>query len=109
MVNVYIVYKLIHATTNTNIVLKNCLFGAVKVTNISNLDPDKCQYSDYGICFDLTGTFRHPDCNYGKNVITFGVHMNNSRHVKQSLFCPWSWFNTKNRGHDNLCRKNVFT
>ena len=30
IVNVYIVYKLIRATTNTDIVLKNCLFGANK-------------------------------------------------------------------------------
>ena len=37
-------------------------------TNSSNPDPDKWQYSGYGICFDLIGTFTHPDANYGKNV-----------------------------------------
>ena len=43
--NVYIVYRIIHATITTDIVLKNCLLGAVKVTNASNPDPDKWQYS----------------------------------------------------------------
>ena len=32
---------------NTNFILGNCLFGAVKVTN--NADPDKYGYSSYGI------------------------------------------------------------
>ena len=39
----------------------------------------KCQ--DHGIGFDSTGNFSHPDAETGKNVITFGVDMSNSKHV----------------------------
>ena len=35
---------------NTDFTLKNCLFGAVKLTK--NADPEKYSYSEYGIGFD---------------------------------------------------------
>ena len=45
-------------------------------------------YSGYGIGFDLTGSFTHPDGGNGKNVIIFGTDLGNSRHTtnkKQSI------------------------
>ena len=39
------------------------------------------QYSGYGIGFDSTGTFTHPDGGDGKNVIIFGADLGNSRHA----------------------------
>ena len=35
---------------NTNFILKNCLFGSVKLN--TNVDPDKYKYSGYCIGFD---------------------------------------------------------
>ena len=64
------------------------MFGAVKVTNTSNPDPDKWQYTGYGICFESTGPYAHTDGNYGRNVIIFGADINNSKHAtsKTNLF-----------------------
>ena len=88
IVNIYIVYRLISATINTDTVSENSLFGAVKVINTSDPDPDKWQYSDYGICFDSTGSFTHPDGNYGKNVIIFGANLSNKNMLitKEKIF-----------------------
>ena len=41
IVNIYIVYKTPPKTINSNFVFKNCLFGAIKVTNTTNSDTDK--------------------------------------------------------------------
>ena len=49
------------------------IFGAIKIANTDNSDTDKWQYSGYGIGFDLTGSFTHPDGGNGKNVIIFGA------------------------------------
>ena len=46
-----------------------------------NVDTGKYKYQDHGIGFDSTGTFAHPDAETGKNVITFGVDMSNSKHA----------------------------
>ena len=54
VVNIYIVYKLSSYTSNTDLTLKDCLFGAVKVINS---DVDKYKYSGYRICFDSRSTF----------------------------------------------------
>ena len=80
--NIYIVYRLISRTNNSNIVLENCLFGAIKIKNITNPNPDKYEYVGYcGIGFDSKGIYIHPDGGYGKNVIIFGVDMSNSKHA----------------------------
>ena len=71
IVNIYIVYKTSPKAINSNFVFKNCFFGAIKIANTTNSDTDKWQYSGYGIGFDLTGSFTHPDGEYGKNVIIF--------------------------------------
>ena len=59
--NSYIVYKTSPKTINSNFVFRDCLFGAIKITNTTNSDADKWQYSGYGIGFDSTGNFKHPD------------------------------------------------
>ena len=56
VVNIYIVYETTPNTKTSNITLKNCLFGAIKITKHSDID--KCKYSGYGIAFD-SGRFTH--------------------------------------------------
>ena len=80
IVNIYIVYKTSPKTINSNFVFKNCLFGAIKIANTTNSDTDGWQYSGWGVGFDLTGSFTHPDGGNGKNVIIFGADLGNSRH-----------------------------
>ena len=46
--------------------LKNWLFGAVTLTE--NTDIDKYGYSGYGIGFERTGSFSFPSGVYGQNV-----------------------------------------
>ena len=62
IVNIYIVYKLSPKTISTDNALKNCLFGTIKADK-PNTDPDKYIYSGYGIGFDQTGEFTHPEGN----------------------------------------------
>ena len=73
IINICIVYRISTKTNNSNFVFKNCLFGAIKIANITNSDTDKWQCSDYGVAFDSTGSFTHPDVGNGKNVIIFGA------------------------------------
>ena len=80
IINIYIVYKTSPKAISPSFLLKCCLFGAVKITNTTNSDPDKCEYSGYGIRFDSKGEFTQPDEGYGKNVIIFGAYLSNSRH-----------------------------
>ena len=81
IVNIYIVYKTSPKTINSNFVFKNYVFGAINITNTTNSDTDKWQYSGYGIGFDSKGKFTHPDGGDGKNVISFGADLGNSRHA----------------------------
>ena len=81
IINIYIVYKTSPRTINSNFVFRDCLFGAIKITNTTNSDNDKCQYSSYGIGFDSTGNFTHPDGGNGRNVIIFGADLSNSAHA----------------------------
>ena len=66
---------------NSNFVFKNCLFGAIKISNTTNSDTDKWQYSGYGVGFDSASSFTHPDGGNGKNVIFFGADLSNSKHA----------------------------
>ena len=59
--------------------LKNCLFGAVKLTK--NADIDKHRYSGYGIGFDRHGSFSSPGIGLGRSVIIFGVDMSSSTKI----------------------------
>ena len=79
-VNIYIVYKTSPKTINSSFAFKNYLLGAVKITNTTNSDTDKWQYSGYGIRFDSKGEFTHPHGSYGRNVIIFGADLSNSKH-----------------------------
>ena len=81
IVNIYIVYKTSPKTINSNFVFKNCLFGTVKITNTSNSDIDKLQYSGYGIGIYSKGEFTHQDGGDGKNVIISGADLSNSKHA----------------------------
>ena len=60
----------------TDFMLRNSLFGAVKLTK--NADFDKYKYSGYGIGFYAYGTFSLSDSSgFRKNVI-FGADMGSS-------------------------------
>ena len=80
IVNSYIVYELVaFGSFNDDPILKNSLFGAVKLT--TNADIDKYRYSGYGIGFDRKRRFSFPGGRFGQNVIVFGVDMSLSVHV----------------------------
>ena len=82
VVNVYICYKLLPKTINSNKVFKNCLFGAIDAARPNNTkDPDNLIYSVWGIGFDRSGTFGHPEGGTARNVIIFGVDMSGSDHA----------------------------
>ena len=51
---------------HTDFILKECLFGAVKLTK--NVDPDKYCYSGYGIGFDSQSLFLISNFDFGKDV-----------------------------------------
>ena len=62
VINIYICYKLLPKTINTDSALKNCLFGAIEAARPNNTkDPDNFIYSGWEIGFDHTGTFTHPE------------------------------------------------
>ena len=80
IVNIYIVYRISStATAFSTFTLKNCLFGAVKLTKKSDIS--KYKYSGYGIGFDSKGSFLHADRAYGENVIVFCADLKNSTHT----------------------------
>ena len=56
VVNIYTVYELGASSSHINDpTLKKCLFGAVTLTKIADID--KYEYSGYGIGFDRRGSF----------------------------------------------------
>ena len=58
------------------------MFGAIKASRPNDTaDPDKCIYSGYGIGFDHTGEFTHPEDNLARNIIIFGADMSGSVHA----------------------------
>ena len=63
IVNIYIVYELDKTYVKTNPTLVNCLFGAVSITE--NSDIDKKKYSGYGIGFDRNGVYLLSDGSLG--------------------------------------------
>ena len=58
--------------------IKNCLFGAVKLTK--HIDVDLYKYFGYGTVFDRKGFFSIAD-EISRNGIIFGVVMNSSPHI----------------------------
>ena len=79
IVNISIVYKLSLKSITTNNALKICLFGAIKASRPNDTtDSDKYIYSEYGIGFDHTSVFTHPESNLARNIIIFGADMSRS-------------------------------
>ena len=67
VVNTYIVYEWSASSSHNNDpTLKNCLFGAVTLTE--NADVDKYEYSGHGIGFDRRTSFSFPGNGFGQNV-----------------------------------------
>ena len=82
IVNIYIVYSLSQKTINSDNVLQNCFCGAIKVTKPGyTTDTDKYIYSGYGLGFNSTGQFSHPQGGMARNIIIFGVDLSNSVHA----------------------------
>ena len=108
IVNIYTGYGLdassLHKydTALKNKILKNSLFGAVRL--IKNADIYKYGYSGYGIGFDRKSSFSFPNGGFGQNVIIFGVDMSSSVHVdrkKKDILIL-------GKGPYTDCRNNVF-
>ena len=64
---------------NSDIMLKDCLFGGVKLAK--NTDPDEYIYGGYGIRFDWHSLSSLPNFDWGENVIIFGVDICSPVHV----------------------------
>ena len=66
VVSLFIIYELdrLSRDLNTDFALKDCSFGAVKLTK--DADPDKYKNSGYGIGFDLRSEFSFTDGSMGK-------------------------------------------
>ena len=80
VVNIYIVCELGESSSHNNDpTLKNCLFGAVSLTE--NADIDKYENSGYGIGFDRRSSFPFPGGRFGQNVLIFGADMSSSAHI----------------------------
>ena len=113
VVNIYIVYELdkISYTRNSDYIIQNALFGAIKITK--NTDSSKNKYKGYGICFDEGGTFRVGNINNGKNVLifcvdmSFSIHANNKAH---SIYVLGKYFvqgiNGTTLYAEKLCKNN---
>ena len=70
IVNIYIVYELGASTSSDNDpTLQYCLFGAVNLTE--NTDIDKYRYYGYRIGFDRRSSFSFPGGGFGQNVLIF--------------------------------------
>ena len=82
-VNIYIVYDLMSNLNNFDPTLKNCLFGAIKLTK--NSDVDKYEHAGYGIGFDSKGNSSHPSGGNGVNVVIFGADMSSSAHANNEI------------------------
>ena len=78
VVNIYIVYELAQSSSHdSDPTIKNCLFGAVTLTE--NADIDK--YSGYGIGFDIRSSFSFTTGGFGQNVLIFGADIGTSIHT----------------------------
>ena len=88
IVNIYTVYKLSSKSITSSNALRNSLFGATKVSNTATKDPQKYNYSGYGLAFS-SNTFKRPDSvGNRKNVIIFSCNLSDFRYEynkKQSI------------------------
>ena len=74
-IRVFIVYKLDTwpEDLKSDYTLKDCLFGAVKLTK--NANPDKYSYSGYSFEFDSCSRFSIPNFDWSKNPFIFGAEI----------------------------------
>ena len=80
VVKIYIVYELGASSSNDNDpTIKNCLFGAVTLTETADID--KYRYSRYGIGFDRRGSLSFPGGGFGQNILIFRADINSSIHI----------------------------
>ena len=81
VVNLFTAYELDtwSRDLNTDFTLKDCLFGAVKLTK--NADVDKYKYSSYGVQFDSQSAFSLSNSSIRKNVLNFRADMSSSVHI----------------------------
>ena len=80
VVNIYIVHELgASSSHSSDPTIKNCLFGAVTLTQ--NADIEKHKYSGYGIGFDRRSSFSFPSEGFGQNVLIFGADMSSFIHI----------------------------
>ena len=80
IVKIYTVYELgASCSNNSDPILKNCLYGAVTLTKIADIEKYGC--SGYGIGFDRRSSFSFPGVGFGQNVLIFGVNMSSSSHI----------------------------
>ena len=82
VVNIYFVYEinLWSSLQVPNFALINSLFGTVKLT--MNLDPNKYEYSGYGVEFGACGSFSLSNgSGSGRNVVIFDVDMTLMVHI----------------------------
>ena len=81
LVNLFIVYELDRwsQALKANFTLKDCLFGAVKLT--TNTDPDKYSYLGYGIGLDSCSLFSFPNVEGHKKILIFRVDNSSSVHI----------------------------
>ena len=79
LVNVYNVYELgASSFDSSDPTIKNCLFGAVTLANVADIE--KYKYSGYGTGFDRRSSFSFPSGGFGQNVLIFGADMSSSIH-----------------------------
>ena len=79
IVNIYIVYEINdYCNISSYPTLENCLFGAVKLTKL--VDVDLYKYSGHGIGFDRKWYYSIRN-DIGRNAIISGVDMSLSPHV----------------------------
>ena len=103
VVNLYIVYELNtwSQDLNAEFMLKDCLFGTVKITK--NANPNKYSYSGYGIGVDSLSLFSISifSFDWGKNAIIFGADMTSSVHANKRNKDILNLGKGKTKGLDN--------
>ena len=76
-----------------------------------NTDTDKYIYSGFGLGFDSSGQFSHPQDGMARDIITFGVDLSNSLHATnktQNILILGHSLTHKKVNNTTICRKNVF-
>ena len=80
VVNIYIVYELgASSSHDSDSTIKDCLFGAVTLTENANIE--KYKYSGYGIGFDRRSSFSFTGGEFSQKVLIFSVDMSTSIHI----------------------------